>query len=51
MKELVDAEYASGRNTVMGDFELDEMLHSLDPELHLHLMHHGPGKNIENPAL
>ena len=51
MKELVDAEYASGRNTVMGDFELDEMLHSLDPELHLHLMHHGPGKNIEKPAL
>ena len=30
MKELVDKEYAAGRNTAMGDVELDGMLKALD---------------------
>ena len=51
MKELVDAEYAEGRNTVMGDFELDEMLRALDPEAHLIFMHHTLAKNAAKPAL
>ena len=51
IKELVDAEYASGRNTVMGDFELDEMLHTIDPELHIRLMHHSLAKTASKPAL
>jgi len=32
MKELVDAEYASGRNTVMGDEELEQMAFNADPQ-------------------
>jgi len=51
MKELVDAEYAEGRNTVMGDFELDEMLRALDPETHIIFMHHTLAKNAAKPAL
>ncbi|MEA4970234.1 MAG: 2-isopropylmalate synthase [Candidatus Pelethousia sp.] len=34
MKELVDAQYANGRNTAMGPRELRTMLRELDPELH-----------------
>lgn len=30
MKERVDAEYAAGRNTVMGDIELENMLREID---------------------
>lgn len=40
LKELVDTEYANGRNTAMGDFELDAMLKSLDPDLHFEFDHH-----------
>ena len=32
MKELVDAEYAHGRNTVMGDEELEQMAYDADPQ-------------------
>jgi len=37
VKELVDQEYANGRNTCMGDGELDDMVHGIDPELHARL--------------
>ena len=43
IKELVDAEYAQGRNTVMGDSELEDMFIQVDPfrqklcAHHLHL--------------
>ncbi len=48
LKELVDAEYASGRNTAMGDFELDAMLKSIDPDEHLLLEHHFKKTRSEN---
>ena len=34
LKELVDKEYEAGRNTAMGDSELDNMIRVLDVELH-----------------
>lgn len=34
VKEMVDAEYAAGRNTFMGDDELDTMIRLFDKELH-----------------
>lgn len=37
MKELVDTEYASGRNTIMGDDELDHMIFSIDEDRHLYI--------------
>ena len=45
MKERVDAEYAAGRNTVMGDGELENMLMAVDYEEYtrlsrIHLKHH-----------
>lgn len=40
LKEMVDKEYAMGRNTAMGAFELDTMLMQIDPELHSSLEHH-----------
>ncbi len=40
LKEMVDQEYANGRNTAMGSFELDTMLLHIDPELHKALEHH-----------
>ncbi|MBE7092042.1 MAG: 2-isopropylmalate synthase [Clostridiales bacterium] len=39
LKELVDQEYANGRNTAMGAFELDTMLKQIDPELYISLQH------------
>ncbi len=39
MKDGVDKEYASGRNTVMGDGELEEMLKNIDFELYEKLSH------------
>lgn len=39
MKEAVDIEYAAGRNTVMGDEELDNMLHIIDIKEHERLSH------------
>ncbi len=45
MKALVDAEYAAGRNTVMGDQELENMLMQCDYDeytrlSHIHVKHH-----------
>ena len=34
LKDMVDEEYASGRNTIMGDDELDSMIRLYDPTLH-----------------
>ncbi len=34
VKDMVDAEYAAGRNTIMGDDELDSMVRLFDKELH-----------------
>ena len=34
VKEMVDAEYAAGRNTIMGDDELDSMIRIFDAKLH-----------------
>ena len=34
MKELIDAEYAAGRNSVWGDDELDNMIRQLDRDKH-----------------
>jgi isopropylmalate/homocitrate/citramalate synthase len=44
MKEVVDAEYAAGRNTVMGDEELENILRNIDYNkyetlTHIHLRH------------
>lgn len=39
MKELIDAEYANGRNTVMGDGELENMLKNVDFEEYQRLSH------------
>lgn len=34
LKDAVDAEYAAGRNTIMGDEELDTMIRIFDKDLH-----------------
>ena len=34
MKEIVDKEYAAGRNSIFGDDELDNMVRMLDSEKH-----------------
>ncbi|MBE6576497.1 MAG: 2-isopropylmalate synthase [Ruminococcaceae bacterium] len=39
MKERVDAEYAAGRNTVMGDGELEEILREVDYDEYYRLAH------------
>ena len=39
MKEKVDAEYADGRNTVMGDGELEDILREVDIEEYRRLSH------------
>jgi len=39
IKEMVDTEYELGRNTVMGDLELVEMLKEIDFELYEKLIH------------
>lgn len=39
IKERVDAEYAAGRNTVMGDYELESILRDIDYEENRHLSH------------
>lgn len=49
MKEAVDAEYVTGRNTVMGDGELETILREINCDeyntlTHIHL-HHEPPKN------
>ncbi len=40
IKDLVDVQYANGRNTVMGDGELEDMVRVLEPETYLELTHH-----------
>ncbi len=39
MKEIVDREYAEGRNTVMGDGELEDILRTVDFEAYENLSH------------
>lgn len=46
LKELVDKEYENGRNTAMGDFELDSMLKSIDPDMHSAFEHHHLAKKL-----
>ncbi len=48
MKELVDKEYAQGRNTAMGDIELDAMLKMIDETVHTAFEHHHIAKRILN---
>ena len=38
IKEMIDAEYANGRCTVIGDDELDDMLLSCDKKFHKKLL-------------
>jgi len=40
VKDRVNAEYAFGRNTAMGDDELDKMIQEIDPAIHAIFMHH-----------
>jgi isopropylmalate/homocitrate/citramalate synthase len=44
VKALVDQEYASGRNTIMGDDELDNMVRLCDKKLHKRLEGNSYGK-------
>ena len=39
MKERVDVEYAQGRNTVMSDLELENILKDIDYEFYTKLDH------------
>lgn len=39
MKKLIDTEYADGRNTVMGDWELENMLRKVDYQTYERLSH------------
>jgi len=48
VKELVDLEYANGRNTAMGDIELDDMIKKLDPDKHAAFEHHHLAKKLLN---
>ena len=38
MKERVDALYAEGRNTVMGDNELEALLREIDGDMYEHFV-------------
>lgn len=40
VRRLVDEEYAEGRNTAMGDLELEEMVRNTDVEAYIMLCHH-----------
>ncbi len=46
IKDLVDAEYAAGRNTVMGDSELETMFRQADPKLQRACAHHLNGNGV-----
>ena len=46
MKTLVDEEYAKGRNTAMGDIELDSMLKNIDADTHAAFEHHTLAKKL-----
>lgn len=45
MKEYIDELYAKGRNTCMGDEEMDEILHNLNPKLHKKLIDAATGED------
>ena len=45
MKEYIDELYAKGRNTCMGDEEMDEILHHLNPKLHKKLIDAATGED------
>ena len=45
MKEYIDELYAKGRNTCMGDEEMDEILRHLDPKLHKRLIDAATGED------
>ena len=45
MKEYIDELYAKGRNTCMGDEEMDEILRHLDPKLHKKLIDDATGED------
>ena len=45
MKEYIDDLYAKGRNTCMGDEELDEILRNIDPKLHKKLIDAATGED------
>lgn len=45
MKEYIDELYAKGRNTCMGDEEMDEILHNLNPRLHKKLIDAATGED------
>lgn len=45
MKEYIDDLYAKGRNTCMGDEEMDEILHNLNPRLHKKLIDAATGED------
>lgn len=45
MKEYIDELYAKGRNTCMGDEEMDEILRHLDPKLHKKLIDAATGED------
>ena len=47
MHKMIDAEYASGRTTVMGDGELETMLREADFELYNRVAY----KSVFNPEL
>ncbi|MBQ1225577.1 MAG: hypothetical protein IIX75_00640, partial [Clostridia bacterium] len=46
MKERVDLEYAQGRNTVMSDIELEDILRDIDYEFYKKLEHINMRKNF-----
>ena len=45
MKEYIDELYAKGRNTCMGDEEMDEILHNLNPRMHKKLIDAATGED------
>ena len=45
MKECIDDLYAKGRNTCMGDEEMDEILRHIDPKLHKKLIDAATGED------
>lgn len=40
LKEMVDQQYAEGRNTTVADTELENMIKQIDPDAYLALVHH-----------
>ena len=44
MKEIIDGEYAAGRNSIWGDDELDNMIRQLDRDRHREFIAFGQQK-------